>query len=123
MFCTKLTEYNKKSFLYSLIVKKLTSTEQFICQLSAESWPYKKVKLPIIQQPSFTKGRYKFKAPCEVHLIGSYAMRTCIKPEVQVDLALQIPKVSVAISFYVILLLCSQPEQKQLSIFYCGINN
>ena len=44
-------------------------------------------------------------------------MRTCIKPEVQVDLALQIPKVSVAISFYVVLLLCSQPEQKQLPIF------
>ena len=51
------------------------------------------VEVPIRQVPYQVKGRFRFLPPAEVHVIGSYALGTSIKPNVTVDLAVEMPKV------------------------------
>ena len=65
-------------------------------QLTDQDWVESAdVKVPIRQVPYHVKGHFQFLPPAEVHLIGSYALGTCIKPNVTVDLAVEIPRVCV----------------------------
>ncbi len=54
-----------------------------------------RVRVPLVQEPYDVKGRFRFLPPAHVHVTGSYALGTCTKPDVTVDLTLEIPKVRV----------------------------
>jgi U3 small nucleolar RNA-associated protein 22 len=50
-----------------------------------------KVHYPINLDPSSVKGKFIFRPPLAVKVVGSYLLKTAIKPDLNVDLALQIP--------------------------------
>ena len=54
---------------------------------------FKKVKLPMNQHPFNVQGRFKFEPPKSVNLIGSSSIGGSCRPDVNIDLALEIPKV------------------------------
>lgn len=59
--------------------------------------------MPFLQVPFRVKGKFRFLRPVEVKVVGSYLVGTCIKPEISVDVALTMPKVSgssLALFFY-----------------------
>ncbi|KAM8960952.1 nucleolar protein 6 [Pelodytes ibericus] len=57
-----------------------------------QSWLPKSVKVPFLQVPYKVKGKFHFLPPSSIRVVGSYLLGTCIKPEVNVDVALTIPK-------------------------------
>ncbi|KAK9408751.1 nucleolar protein 6 [Crotalus adamanteus] len=60
--------------------------------ITDQSWLPKGVKVPILQVPFKVKGKFHFLPPAEVKVVGSYLLGTCIKPEVNVDVAVTMPK-------------------------------
>ena len=52
-----------------------------------------KTHYPINLDPSSVKGKFSFRPPVAVKVVGSYLLKTAIKPDLNVDLALQIPEV------------------------------
>ena len=52
-----------------------------------------KIHYPINLDPSCVKGKFVFHPPLAVRVVGSYLLKTAIKPDLNVDLALQIPPV------------------------------
>ena len=40
------------------------------------------------------KGKFKFCAPTSVNVMGSYVLGTCVRPDISIDVALQLPAVS-----------------------------
>ena len=52
-----------------------------------------KVHYPIDLDPSTVKGKFHFRPPVGVKVVGSYLLKTAIKPDMNVDLVLQIPQV------------------------------
>ena len=52
-----------------------------------------KVHYPIDLDPSSVKGKFSFHTPAAVKVVGSYLLKSAIKPDLNVDLALQIPEV------------------------------
>jgi len=54
------------------------------------------VKVPFLQVPFSVKGRFRFLPPAELRVVGSYLLGTCIKPEINVDVAVTMPRVSLA---------------------------
>ncbi|XP_071110262.1 nucleolar protein 6-like [Haliotis cracherodii] len=62
-------------------------------EISDQKWLKKsKVKVPLMQIPKITKGEFHFLAPCSVKCVGSFALGTCIKPDVHVDIIAEMPK-------------------------------
>ena len=41
------------------------------------------------------KGKFIFRPPVAVKVVGSYLLKTAIKPDLNVDLALELPKVNI----------------------------
>ena len=66
----------------------------YLVQLTDQKWVTKKAfSVPLMQKPEVVKGIFRFEAPVSVRVIGSYLFGTAIRPEVRVDLALQLPPV------------------------------
>lgn len=51
-------------------------------------------KFPLPPPPAPVKGKFCFHKPANVKVIGSYLLGTATKPELNVDIAVQMPKVS-----------------------------
>ena len=58
-----------------------------VCQLPS------KIHYPIHLDASTVKGKFTFRPPVAVKVTGSYLLKTAIKPDLNVDLALHIPEV------------------------------
>ncbi|NXI45898.1 NOL6 protein, partial [Galbula dea] len=61
-------------------------------ELTDQAWLSKGVKVPFLQVPFSVKGRFRFVPPTEVKVVGSYLLGTCIKPEINVDVAVTMPR-------------------------------
>ena len=59
-----------------------------------------KVHYPINLDPSSVKGKFVFHPPLTVKVVGSYLLKTAIKPDLNIDLALQIPPVREPIAHF-----------------------
>ena len=51
------------------------------------------MKIPLPHMPGPVKGKFIFKKPESVNVIGSYQLGTLCKQDVNVDIAVQLPKV------------------------------
>lgn len=61
-------------------------------ELMEQDWlPKKIVKVPIYQSPESVKGKFQFFPPTEVKIVGSFLSRTCVKPGVNLDIAVTMP--------------------------------
>ena len=54
------------------------------------------MKVQFLQVPFSVKGRFRFLSLAELKVVGSYLLGTCIKPEINVDVAVTMPWVSLA---------------------------
>lgn len=63
-------------------------------QITDQTWLPKGVKVPFLQVPFNVKGKFHFLPPDELSVVGSYLLGTCIKPEINVDVAVTMPRVS-----------------------------
>uniref|UniRef100_A0A8C8AGU2 Nucleolar protein 6 n=1 Tax=Otus sunia TaxID=257818 RepID=A0A8C8AGU2_9STRI len=61
-------------------------------ELTDQAWLPKGVKVPFLQVPFSVKGRFRFVPPTELKVVGSYLLGTCIKPEINVDVAVTMPR-------------------------------
>ncbi|NXT35119.1 NOL6 protein, partial [Pelecanoides urinatrix] len=61
-------------------------------ELTDQAWLPKGVKVPFLQVPFDMKGRFRFLPPAELKVVGSYLLGTCIKPEINVDVAVTMPR-------------------------------
>ncbi|XP_009473021.1 PREDICTED: nucleolar protein 6, partial [Nipponia nippon] len=61
-------------------------------ELTDQAWLPKGVKVPFLQVPFSVKGRFRFLPPTELKVVGSYLLGTCIKPEINVDVAVTMPR-------------------------------
>ena len=92
-------------FLVGLEYKCCTSYDVHwnLFQIVDQKWvEKKKVKVPFVQHPYKVKGKFQFMAPTEIEVVGSYALGTCIKPNIAVDIAVKIPPVSMIYLCYVL---------------------
>ncbi|XP_051895991.1 nucleolar protein 6 [Pristis pectinata] len=91
----KLKEKKRKTidaFLHEVnnLLKKIPKTEQV--NITDQSWLPKDVKVPFLQVPYNVKGKFHFLPPTSVKVIGSYLLGTCIKPHINVDVAVTMPE-------------------------------
>ncbi|NWW10874.1 NOL6 protein, partial [Oreocharis arfaki] len=61
-------------------------------ELTDQAWLSKDVKVPFLQVPFSVKGRFHFVPPAELKVVGSYLMGTCVRPEINVDIAVTMPR-------------------------------
>ncbi|KAM9509042.1 nucleolar protein 6 [Guaruba guarouba] len=61
-------------------------------ELTDQAWLPKDVKVPFLQVPFSVKGRFHFMPPAELKVVGSYLLGTCIRPEINVDMAVTMPR-------------------------------
>nr|XP_020652113.1 nucleolar protein 6 [Pogona vitticeps] len=80
------------SFLHEINAVLKTVPETPEKEITDQSWLPKGVKVPFLQLPFSVKGKFHFLPPEEVKVVGSYLLGTCIKPEVNVDVALVMPR-------------------------------
>lgn len=62
-------------------------------QLTDQAWLPAGVRVPLHQVPYTVKGCFRFLPPAQVTVVGSYLLGTCIRPDINVDVALTMPKV------------------------------
>lgn len=62
-------------------------------QLTDQAWLPAGVQVPLHQVPYAVKGCFRFLPPAQVTVVGSYLLGTCIRPDVNVDVALTMPRV------------------------------
>uniref|UniRef100_A0A8C4UBK7 Nucleolar protein 6 n=1 Tax=Falco tinnunculus TaxID=100819 RepID=A0A8C4UBK7_FALTI len=90
-----LKETKKKkidAFLHEINSLLRTIPETPDTELTDQAWLPKGVKVPFLQVPFNVKGRFRFVPPTEMKVVGSYLLGTCIKPEVNVDVAVTMPR-------------------------------
>ncbi|NXU41603.1 NOL6 protein, partial [Drymodes brunneopygia] len=61
-------------------------------ELTDQAWLSKDVKVPFLQVPFNVKGRFHFVPPAELKVVGSYLLGTCVRPEINVDIAVTMPR-------------------------------
>uniref|UniRef100_A0A8B9CH14 Nucleolar protein 6 n=1 Tax=Anser brachyrhynchus TaxID=132585 RepID=A0A8B9CH14_9AVES len=61
-------------------------------QLTDQTWLPGDVKVPFLQVPFDVKGKFRFLPPAQLSVVGSYLLGTCIKPEINVDVAVTMPR-------------------------------
>ncbi|XP_004600255.2 nucleolar protein 6 [Sorex araneus] len=71
-------------------VMKVPSTSE--TELTDQDWLPAGVRVPLQQVPYAVKGRFRFLPPAQVTVVGSYLLGTCIRPDINVDVALTMPK-------------------------------
>ena len=62
-------------------------------QLTDQAWLPAGVQVPLHQVPYTVKGYFRFLPPAQVTVVGSYLLGTCIRPDINVDVALTMPRV------------------------------
>uniref|UniRef100_A0ACB8ENV2 Uncharacterized protein n=1 Tax=Sphaerodactylus townsendi TaxID=933632 RepID=A0ACB8ENV2_9SAUR len=80
------------SFLHQINALLAGIPETPEAEIMDQSWLPKDVKVPLVQVPFCVKGRFRFLPPVSVKVMGSYLLGTCIKPAVNVDVALTMPR-------------------------------
>ncbi|XP_015703764.1 nucleolar protein 6 [Coturnix japonica] len=60
--------------------------------ITDQTWLPNGVKVPFLQVPFNVKGKFHFLPPDELSVVGSYLLGTCIKPEINVDVAVTMPR-------------------------------
>ncbi|CAH3109711.1 unnamed protein product [Porites lobata] len=61
-------------------------------EVSDHSWLPKGAKFPLPSPPAPVKGKFRFQRPASVKVVGSYLLGTVTKPDLNVDIAVQMPK-------------------------------
>lgn len=61
-------------------------------ELTDQLWLPDGVRVPLHQVPYTVKGCFRFLAPAQVTVVGSYLLGTCIRPDINVDMALTMPR-------------------------------
>uniref|UniRef100_A0A8C3K0Z5 Nucleolar protein 6 n=1 Tax=Calidris pygmaea TaxID=425635 RepID=A0A8C3K0Z5_9CHAR len=90
-----LKETKKKkidAFLHEINTLLSAIPETPETELTDQTWLPKGVKVPFLQVPFSVKGRFRFVPPAELKVVGSYLLGTCIKPEINVDVAVTMPQ-------------------------------
>lgn len=77
-------------FLWSTTVSTISST---FLQVADHSCLPKGIKFPLPPPPSPVKGKFCFQKPVSVKVVGSYLLGTGTKPDLNVDIAVEMPKV------------------------------
>ncbi|XP_008164588.2 nucleolar protein 6 isoform X1 [Chrysemys picta bellii] len=91
----KLKEKKKQkidAFLHEINTLLSAVPETPETDLADQSWLPKDVKVPFLQVPVSVKGKFRFLPPAAVTVVGSYLLGTCIKPEINVDVAVTMPR-------------------------------
>ncbi|KAI8481867.1 Nucleolar protein 6 [Branchiostoma belcheri] len=83
---SEVTPKNKKSPALDKILHSLNE------MLTDQSWLPCTVKVPIQQSPYQVKGHFHFAPPTSMKVVGSYLLGFCTKPDMNVDVLLEIPK-------------------------------
>uniref|UniRef100_A0A8C5LK55 Nucleolar protein 6 n=1 Tax=Leptobrachium leishanense TaxID=445787 RepID=A0A8C5LK55_9ANUR len=91
----KLKEKRRKhidAFLHEInsVLSQIPETPER--DLVDQSWLRKSVKIPFLQVPYDVKGKFHFLPPSSIKVVGSYLLGTSIKPEINVDVALTMPR-------------------------------
>lgn len=79
---------------WSLLLMMLTVFHLSYAQITDQTWLPKDVKVPFLQVPFNVKGKFRFLPPDELSVVGSYLLGTCVKPEINVDVVVTMPRVS-----------------------------
>ncbi|KAM4753887.1 LOW QUALITY PROTEIN: nucleolar protein 6 [Cyanocitta cristata] len=90
-----LKETKKKkidAFLHEINSLLSTIPETPETELTDQAWLSKDVKVPFLQVPFNVKGRFHFVPPAELKVVGSYLLGTCVRPEINVDVAVTMPR-------------------------------
>ncbi|NXP62701.1 NOL6 protein, partial [Chloropsis cyanopogon] len=90
-----LKEKKKKkidAFLHEINSLLSTIPETPESELTDQAWLSKDVKVPFLQVPFNVKGRFHFVPPAELKVVGSYLLGTCVRPEINVDIAVTMPR-------------------------------
>ncbi|KAF6126053.1 nucleolar protein 6 [Phyllostomus discolor] len=61
-------------------------------ELTDQAWLPAGVQVPLHQVPYTVKGCFRFLPPAQVTVVGSYLLGTCIRPDINVDVALTMPR-------------------------------
>ncbi|KAB0392685.1 hypothetical protein E2I00_019301, partial [Balaenoptera physalus] len=61
-------------------------------ELTNQAWLRGGVQVPLHQVPYTVKGCFRFLPPAQVTVVGSYLLGTCIRPDINVDVALTMPR-------------------------------
>ncbi|XP_003800330.1 nucleolar protein 6 isoform X1 [Otolemur garnettii] len=61
-------------------------------ELTDQAWLPAGVQVPLHQVPYTVKGCFRFLPPAQVTVVGSYLLGTCIQPDINVDVALTMPR-------------------------------
>ncbi|XP_062938420.1 nucleolar protein 6 isoform X3 [Cynocephalus volans] len=61
-------------------------------ELTDQAWLPAGVRVPLHQVPYTVKGYFCFLPPTQVTVVGSYLLGTCIRPDINVDVALTMPR-------------------------------
>nr|XP_030113545.1 nucleolar protein 6 isoform X1 [Taeniopygia guttata] len=90
-----LKEKKKKkidAFLHEInsLLRAIPETPE--TELTDQAWLSKDVKVPFLQVPFNVKGKFRFVPPAELKVVGSYLLGTCIRPEINVDIAVTMPR-------------------------------
>ncbi|XP_072453080.1 nucleolar protein 6 isoform X2 [Notamacropus eugenii] len=80
------------AFLHEIKQRLLTVPSTKVSEMTDQSWLPKGVKVPFVQKPYAVKGRFQFLPPTQITVVGSYLLGTCVRPEVNVDVMLTMPK-------------------------------
>lgn len=76
--------------IWSTTVSTIHST---FLQVADHSCLRKGIKFPLPPPPSPVKGKFCFRKPLSVKVVGSYLLGTGTKPDLNVDIAVEMPKV------------------------------
>ncbi|XP_013378402.1 PREDICTED: nucleolar protein 6 [Chinchilla lanigera] len=71
-------------------IKKVPSTPE--AELTDQTWLPAGVRVPLHQVPYAVKGSFRFLPPAQVTVVGSYLLGTCTRPDINVDMALTMPR-------------------------------
>ncbi|XP_037654304.1 nucleolar protein 6 [Choloepus didactylus] len=61
-------------------------------ELTDQEWLPAGVRVPLHQVPFTVKGCFRFLPPAHITIVGSYLLGTCIRPDINVDVALTMPR-------------------------------
>uniref|UniRef100_A0A673VC95 Nucleolar protein 6 n=1 Tax=Suricata suricatta TaxID=37032 RepID=A0A673VC95_SURSU len=71
-------------------VLKVPSTPK--TELTDQTWLPAGVRVPLHQVPYTVKGSFCFLPPAQVTVVGSYLLGTCVRPDINVDMAVTMPR-------------------------------
>ncbi|KYO18444.1 nucleolar protein 6 [Alligator mississippiensis] len=80
------------AFLHEINTLLSTVPETPEADITDQTWLPKHVRVPLLQVPFGVKGKFRFLPPAAVKVVGSYLLGTCIKPDINVDVAVMMPR-------------------------------